>query len=83
MLALLLIVFQLDNLSREDLVKFVKRQIVTVQKLKAHNDGKRKEIMTKPFFVIMCKQHPHSQISAFFIRRQETDSHGVETQDSQ
>ena len=31
---------QLDNLSREDLVKFVKRQIVVVQKLKAQNEGK-------------------------------------------
>ncbi|KAK3605782.1 hypothetical protein CHS0354_033984 [Potamilus streckersoni] len=35
---------KLDNLSREDLVKFVKKQILTVQKLKAQNDELSKKV---------------------------------------
>jgi len=36
---------QLESLSREDLLKFVKRQMVNLQKLKQKNEGKTINIL--------------------------------------
>ena len=42
---LCLFFFQLDSLSREDLVKFVKRQTILLQKIKAKNTGKNSNVI--------------------------------------